>query len=137
MQPPKESCWQESGTIALVRDSSHAVLYHNNEFARLIDTEPEKLIGPASGAAFPAFFHKLFSEREKLVQSRAENRPFLKRNWLLKTRKYRIQRFIFLLKIRLAKLSGQALSAFRRKTELNMKQMRHPCCQTTIPTSIP
>lgn len=41
----------------------------NNEFARLIDTEPEKLIGPASGAAFPAFFHKLFSEREKLVQS--------------------------------------------------------------------
>ena len=67
----------------------------------------------------------------------AENRPFLKRNWLLKTRKYRIQRFIFLLKIRLAKLSGQALSAFRRKTELNMKQMRHPCCQTTIPTSIP
>ena len=67
----------------------------------------------------------------------AENRPFLKRNWLLKTRKYRIQRFIFLLKIRLAKLSGQALSAFRRKTELNLKQMRHPCCQTTIPTSIP
>lgn len=64
-----ESCWQESGTIALVRDSSHAVLYINNEFARLIDTEPEKLIGPASGAAFPAFFHKLFSEREKLVQS--------------------------------------------------------------------
>ena len=64
-----ESCWQESGTITLVRDTGHAVLYINNEFARLIDTEPEKLIGPSAGSSFPAFLQKLLSEREKSVQS--------------------------------------------------------------------
>lgn len=64
-----ESYWQESGTIALVRDTSHTILYINNEFARLINPEPEKPTGSASGSTLPAFLHRHFSEREKSVRS--------------------------------------------------------------------
>ena len=64
-----ESYWQESGTIALVRDTSHTILYINNEYARLINPEPEKPTGSASGSTLPAFLHRHFSEREKSVRS--------------------------------------------------------------------
>ncbi len=64
-----EQFWHESGTIALVRDTAHRVLYINNEFARLVNTEPDKMMDPATGSVFPAFLHQLLSEREKSVQS--------------------------------------------------------------------
>lgn len=54
-----EQFWHESGTIALVRDTAHRVLYINNEFARLVNTEPDKMMDPATGSVFPAFLHQL------------------------------------------------------------------------------
>lgn len=61
--------WTESGTIALVFDTGHAILYINSEFARLINTEPEKLMGSVTGSTFPAYLHQRLSEREKSVLS--------------------------------------------------------------------
>lgn len=58
---------QESGTIAVVRDMNHDILYRNAEFAKWNDSAPGHLTDLSGHAALHAPVHTLLCERENAV----------------------------------------------------------------------